>query len=91
MNLKYGRFEIRVAYNQTNKNAYTLFEDDVPITNLCFGTAEAAYKYFKKFMGVPEPKKFEDDTPPAKPVQSKERTVGNYSNSGYINLMGEYE
>lgn len=87
--MKHGKFEIRKPNNQTGSGAYSLYEDGVPITSLSFGTEEAAFKYFKKYMGITETKKFHVE--PEMKVENKERTVGNYSNSGYINLMGEYE
>jgi hypothetical protein len=83
--MKHGKFEIKKPLQPKDSNAFTLYQDGIPVTPLCFGTYEAAFNFFKKHMGIGEPEK--QDEVFAEPVIEQERTVGNYSNSGYINLM----
>jgi hypothetical protein len=83
--MKHGKFEVRKPNNQIGSGAYSLYKDNIPLTNLCFGSEEAAFNYFKKYMEIPKPDMFHME--PAMPVKDDVRTVGNYSNSGYLALM----
>jgi hypothetical protein len=72
--MKYGKFQVKKPSQPKGNSAYTLYENGVPVTNMCFYTYKAACKFFKKHMGIVEP--IEQS---ATPVIEKEWTVGNCS------------
>jgi hypothetical protein len=87
--MKIAEYEIKAPYPGT---AYSLFKDGLLHTSLCFGTYEAACKFFIPYIKnncldvtVPE----EVDGPFLSTTNPFERTVGGYTNSGYLKLMGE--
>jgi len=90
--MKIGQFEIRKRDFSTGKNRYVLFKDGELYSQTSFGSYEAAVKKFLPYIK----NNCLDKTVPdscnntnSSEISTNERTVGGYTNDGYLKLMGE--
>lgn len=84
--MKIGEYEVKQRDRCWGKDTYCLFKGNQPVSILSFGSYEAAIKRFEPFMI-----KHSDSAKDANflEISTNERTVGNYSNIGYLKLMGD--
>jgi hypothetical protein len=76
------KYKIKKPAGMKDSNAFTLYEDSIPCTPLCFGSYEAAFNFFRKHFDLD-----------AEVEKQTKQSLGKYSNTGYLNLidMGEGE
>lgn len=49
------KYEIKKPVGMKDSNAYTLYEDGIPVTPLCFGSYDAAFNFFRMFFALNDP------------------------------------
>ena len=84
--MKIGEYEVKERDKCWGKNTYCLFKDGYPVSVLSFGSYAAACKAFEPFM-IKQSDSYKEAN--FFKISTNERTVGNYSNSGYLKLMGD--
>lgn len=88
--MKIADYEIKQRDKCGGKNRYCLFKNGYLVSQTSFGTYEKAVKEFTKYIKnncldvtIPDSVKEANFLN----IRTNDRTVGNYSNSGYLKLM----